>query len=448
MKKSIWRRKWFIALLIVLSVIILAGGIVLAIYWDLLTAEPQSSVLGTYYGLFGYAPLTGSETYYADYSDLFVSYDEEIQAGMSSQATDQEKVLAAYIIYRIACLSNATALQKAKYSVGSGLATGNVFLFDSEEPLAVSGGMNLNATYYDLLYPFEQPQQIADVYGENYTSFGVSEEYTQIPEGAVTSNREGLTRFGELFLMSSLPFARRSIYDEEQKTIWNGEATTCAINETSSVAKFKTKSRNFKTVDIGVSAPHSRVYGDDWGDPYGLTAKDLSIHVINTDTIIPSSVIINEHTGTDVVDNPAPFYTVTFEIDTENGRGTDSSATYYAEQLYLSEAPSAFTAYLSNYHMYYTYLKINFSVFDNGYLRTWGTDETWEMYGEVTGIATATIVSNNNSTEAFCYDYDTIMQGFVNRYFGDISEVNRPRSALPFNDLLLEFEPQEYGSYR
>lgn len=448
MKKSIWKRKWFIALFVVFSVIIVAGGIILGCFWDLLTAEPQESVLGTYYGLFGYAPITGIDTYYADYSNLFVSYSDEIQAAMDEEATDQEKVLAAYIIYRIACLSNATALQKAKYSIGSGLATGNVYLFNSEEPLAVSGGMNLNATYYELLYPFEQPAEVSDIYGEGYSSFGVSEEYTQIPAGAVTSNREGFTRIGEIVLNSTLPFARRSIYDDNEKTIWTGDAKTCVITENSSVAEFSTKSRNFRTAVLGGEQPYTRVYGDDWGDPYGLTAKDLSIHIINTDTIIASSVEITEYTGTDINDNPTPFYSVSFEIDTESGRGTESSATYYAEQLYLAEAPAAFTAYLSNYHMNYTYLKVDFSVFDNGYLRTWGTDETWEMYGEVTGVATATITSNNNSTEAFCYDYDTIMQGFSNRYFGDISAVNKPKTALPFYELLSEFEPEEYGGYR
>lgn len=446
MKKSIWKRKWFIALLVFLSVVLIGASVVLALYWDLLTAKPKDSILGSYYGLFGYAPQTGAESFYIDYSQLFATYNNEIQAGINEGATNQEKTLAAYIIYRIACLSNATALQKAKYSVGSGVATGNVFLFNNDEPLEVKGGLNLNATYYDLLYPFEQPINVADVY-DNYMSFGVSEEYTQIPQGAVSSNREALTRFGEMFLMSSLPFARRSIYDDEKKTIWNGEATSCEITETRSIANFKTKSRSFKTIDI-VDSAHSRVYGEDWGDPYGSTAQDLSIHIINTDTIIPSTVVITKHIGADIAENPLPCYSVTFEIDTEQGRGTSESATYYAEQLYLAEAPSAFTAYLSNYHMYYTYLKVSFSVFNNGYLRTWGTDETWEMYGEVTGIATATITSNNNSTEAFCYDYDTIMQGFVNRYFGDMNEVNRPRSALPFDDLLSEFEPQAYGDYR
>lgn len=448
MKTNIWKRKWFIALIIVLGVIVIAASVVLGIFWDLITQKPQESVLGTYYGLFGYAPMVGDDTYFIDYSNKMLTYKNEIEAGMDEDATDSEKVNAAYIIYRIACLSNATCLQKAKYSIGSGIATGSVYLLDNEDPIEVSGGMNLNATYYDLIYPFIKPSDVSSVYGDSYQSYGVSEEYTQIPLGAVTSNHEGLTRIGEIFLNSSLPFARRSIYDKTHKIVWSGNATTCVISEDKSVADFSAKSRNFRNFNYEEQSSIIREYNEDWGDEYGSTAKDLSIHIISPDTIIADTVQITEHLGTTINDDSIPFYTVKFEVDTETARGTENSATYFAEQLYLSEAPVAFTSYLSDYSMNYTYLKVDFSVFNNGYLRTWGTDETWEMRGEITGIATATVTSNNNSVEAFCYDYDTIMQGYVNRYFGDIDKVNEPKSALPFYDLISNIEAQEYGNYR
>lgn len=141
------------------------------------------------------------------------------------------------------------------------------------------------------------------------------------------------------------------------------------------------------------------------------------------------------------------YYSVHFEVDTETGRGTTSSATYYAEQLYLSQAPTAFTDFLSGYNLYYSALKVEMTVFENGYIRTWGTDETWVMSGNL-GDISATVTSQNDSTEAFCYDYDTIMQGFSNRYFGNLEGVDLPKEELPFYAELQNYPPQEYGTYR
>ena len=78
------------------------------------------------------------------------------------------------------------------------------------------------------------------------------------------------------------------------------------------------------------------------------------------------------------------------------------------------------------------------------------TLEKWEMKGLASFIIKldASIYSVNQTTEYFSYDYDTVWQGFSNRYFGDNENVNLPRENLPFYSILEKFEPQEYGTYR
>ena len=74
------------------------------------------------------------------------------------------------------------------------------------------------------------------------------------------------------------------------------------------------------------------------------------------------------------------------------------------------------------------------------------------MTFEITAISnmdiSCTLTSNNFSEEAYCYEHDTIMQGFVNRWIGDNQYVNKPIEELPFYDNLEGIEKQEYGTYR
>ena len=192
----------------------------------------------------------------------------------------------------------------------------------------------------------------------------------------------------------------------------------------------------------------ARPYDESWGDIYGLTAKDMSLHVINPDTILGDTVKIAKVTGIGIDEEEIEYYSVEFELDTVSNKGTPQSATYYAEQFYKAQAPDAFMNYLQDYFLNYSYLKVRFGVFTNGYFRTWSTKETWSMGGKIANAATAEIISDNDSMEAFCYDYDTVMQGFVNRYYGDLPIANMPMSSLPFYSLLQSYTPQEYGSYR
>ena len=142
-------------------------------------------------------------------------------------------------------------------------------------------------------------------------------------------------------------------------------------------------------------------------------------------------------------------------VDAE-GNTFDIHATWYAEQLYLANAGLDFLNSLGNYSLRYSELKVNMTVFDNGYIRTWSTDETWIMSANIThdlvvklfGSASATLTSKNESSEVYCYNHDTIMQGFVNRWIGGNENVGMPMSELPFADKLAGYEAQEYGTYR
>ena len=444
-----------IAIVLAVVIVALSGAGLLWYFWDMIFNKPENSDLGSYYGYFGYAPDTeGSDAVYIDYSDRLLSFQVEIETGMAENAADEDKALAAYIIYRVACLADATAGKKAKYSIGTGTATGSLQgQAAGSTPVLVSGSMNLTATYYNLKWPFSPLPSVDSIYNDDtYHSYEVSEEYTQIPAGGVSSSEEALATLGEPFLRMALPFARRSIITPDYKVVCNGEQSSSVITPTAVTANFSDKKSSYskKTMEeVEAENTFQRQYGETWGDIYGLTARDTSIHIINPDTIIGSSVEISKQTGSGLEGGNVDYYSVKFEVDTETGRGTPESATYYAERLYISQAPQAFLDYLEGYQMYYSELKVEMTVFENGYLRTWGTDETWVMNGSVALVGIqAELSSQNRSTEAFCYDYDTIMQGFSNRYFGNHESVGLPREDLPFYAELQNYSPQEYGTYR
>lgn len=434
-------------------VIVLIGGGVLYYFKDLIFNKPQDSELGEYYGLFGYAPIVGDGTLYIDYSNKFVEYAAEIEAGMAEGATSEQKALAAYIIYRIGCLADATQLMSAKYTIGSGVATGTVNMGETE--IDVSGAMNLTASYYNLKYPFTIPSTVEDIYTTAYQKYCVSEEYTQIPKDGVSGSNEDIVKLGEPTLRSTLPFARKTILTPTKKVIWSADQSTCVITPDKATAEFPVRSKYFSIKsqeDImaeELADDITRPYDSSWGDVYGLTSHDMSIHIINPHTIIGDSVIITKVLGKDILENDKYYYTAEFDIDTVNGSGTTESATYYAENIFKSQAPEIFINFLNGYYLTYSALSIKMSVYENGYFRTFSTNDTWAMGGEVKAVgATAAITSVNSSTEAYCYDYDTIMQGFLNRYYGDMEEVNLPMNELPFISNLSEFTAEPYGSYR
>ena len=428
-------RKWEIALIVIAIIIALIGGGLLYVFWDVIFSKATNSDLGPFPDNFGYFSDINNYGIYKDYSEHFAQFEDEIQAGMAEDATDEEKALAAYIIYRVACLSNSTTPEFAKYTTGGGSATGDLVMGSS---IQVGGKMNMTSTYYNI---------VAE--DGKYTA---QEEYTQVPKGAITASQEGLAGIGELLINGLLPFARRTIATPEETITWNGDSKSSVITEEGVTGKFEEKEKAFtvKTAEqIAEEAKYNRPYGDDWYDEYGLSSHDLSIHIINPQTIIPSSVKISEEYGSDLNGRDLKYYVVDFEVDTVTNRGTEQSATYYAEQLYLANAPLDFLDQLGGYSLYYSELKVKMTVFQNGYIRTWETDETWIMQANVTAVdASCTLTSKNFSTEAYCYDHDTIMQGFVNRWIGDSEFVNKPMEDLPFADELAGYEKEEYGTYR
>lgn len=446
-------KKWEIALIVIALIIALIGGGALYLFWDVIFSKATDSQFGAFPENFGYFNDIKKYDLYKDYSDHFAQFEEEIQRGMADDATDEEKVLAAYIIYRVACLTNATAPEYAKYTTGGGSATGDLKVNDTTAQ--VGGSMNMTSTYYTILDPTETPQNVADLYNGKVDKYVAQEEYTQIPKGGITASDEGLVDIGELFINMLLPFARRSIVTPEETITWNGDSKSSKITEENVTAKFDDKKKAFTTKtaeQIAEEAKYNRPYGDDYYDEYGLNAHDISIHIINQETIIPSSVKITENVTNDLKGREVKYYEVEFEVDTETNRGTELSATYYAEQLYIANAPLEFLNNLGGYKLYYSNLKIKMGVFENGYMRTWATDETWIMQADVTAIEkmdiSCILTSKNFSEEAYCYEHDTIMQGFVNRWIGDSEFVNKPIEDLPFYDKLADLEKEAYGTYR
>ena len=448
-------KKWEIALIVIALIITIVGGALLYVFWDVIFSKATASDLGDYPENFGIFADSTEYSIYKDYSEHLAQFEDEIKAGMADDATDEEKALAAFIIYRVACLTNATAPEKAKYTTGGGRATGVLEMGGSS--IEVGGGMKMTSTYYDILYPNNTPANVDDLYNGSYGLYTAKEEYTQLPssddpEYGITASQDGLAPIGEVLIGALLPFARRGIDTPEKSITWNGDAKSSVITPDGVTGKFKDNKDSYivKTAEqVKEEATYLRPYGDDWYDEYGLSSHDISTHIINTKTIIPSSVKIEEFYGEDVNGKLLKCYSAEFEIDTETNRGTPDSATYYAEQLYLANAPLDFLNELGGYKLYYSELKIKMTLFENGYIRTWETDETWVMSANIDAVsATCTLTSRNFSNEAYCYDHDTIMQGFVNRWIGDSANVNMPMEDLPFYDLLKDYEKQAYGTYR
>lgn len=443
-------RGWLITLITIVT-IIAVGTASVFIALEALSGGGTDSTLADAPLTFGDSIAKNSNTYTL-YSDLIAQYEDEIKAGMDANATDEEKVLAAWILYRIASMADYNAPEKAKYATGGGRATGDLLI--GENTISVGGGMNMTSTYFTIL----------DSQGNKYVA---QEEYTQVPAGTVeaTSNDKPNNMFisaGEAALPAFLGFARRGLVTPEKTVTWAGANESSVITETGVTGKFVDKEKQYSVLTAAEAAEkaaaYERDYGDDWGDAYGGTAPDLSIHVINLDTIIPDSVVITKTLFSD-------YYTVSFDVDVNAivGQGVDAEgntfdihATWYAEQLYLANAGLDFLNSLGDYSLRYSELKVNMTVFDNGYIRTWSTDETWIMSANIThdlvvswfGSASATLTSKNQSSEVYCYNHDTIMQGFVNRWIGDNETVGMPMSELPFADKLAGYEAQEYGTYR
>ncbi|HQC54748.1 MAG TPA: hypothetical protein PKX91_03380 [Clostridia bacterium] len=438
--------------IIIISVIILTSGLgfTLWYYTEMIRHKPTESVLGERFGSFGYAPITmGENAYFENFSSRFDTYSTEINAGMSIDSSPDQKKLAAYILYRIGCLANDTALFNARHVLGSGVATGiigNEFMEDVE----VSGKINISSSYYNLMWP----QNKNATFEEKIKSskYLVSEEYTQIPADGVSASSDAIVDLGEPLLRKTLPFARRAITTPEYCVICHGEPSSAVITASGTTANFesRTKYEVTKTEEAQEESKFVRHYSDDFFDEYGLNAKDASLFLINLETIKGETVEITKHTGKDLNEKDVPYYTVWFDIDCDTNKGTENSATYFAEQFYTAMTPDIFKSFLSNYSLLYSGLKIGFSIFQTGYFRTFETEEQWEMKGLASFIikVNASVLSNNKTTEYFSYDYDTVWQGFSNRYFGDNEHVNLPRKELPFYETLKGFEPQEYGTYR
>jgi hypothetical protein len=435
---------WLVTIITIVTIIaVLASAI--SITLAAMGSKNSDSKLGAAPETFGDSISKNSDVY-TSYEELIEQYKAEIEAGMAEDATDEQKVLAAYILYRIASMADYNAPEKAKYSTGGGRATGELTL--GETVMTVGGGMNMTSTYYTIL--------------DKGNKYCAQEEYTQVPAGSVEASEQIFIDAGEAALPAFLGFARRTISTPDETITWGGKNESSVITETGVTGKFEDKANKYKVLTAEeakeAAKKYERVYGEDWGDAYGGKAPDLSIHVINQNTIIADSVEITKELLSD-------YYTVKFDVDVNAivGQGVDAEGnpydihtTWYAEQLYLANAGLDFLNSLGSYSLRYSELKVEMTVFDNGYIRTWATNETWIMSANIThdivvslfDSASAKLTSKNESYEVYCYNHDTIMQGFVNRWIGDNEKVGKPMADLPFADKLAGYEKQEYGTYR
>ena len=198
-------RGWLITLITIVT-IIAVGTASVFIALEALSGGGTDSTLADAPLTFGDSIAKNSNTYTL-YSDLIAQYEDEIKAGMDANATDEEKVLAAWILYRIASMADYNAPEKAKYATGGGRATGDLLI--GENTISVGGGMNMTSTYFTIL----------DSQGNKYVA---QEEYTQVPGGTVeaTSNDKPNNMFisaGEAALPAFLGFARRGLVTPEKK---------------------------------------------------------------------------------------------------------------------------------------------------------------------------------------------------------------------------------------
>ena len=454
---------WAIALIVFALIIAIIGCTLLGVFWDIWFTEQTDSNLGQFYKPFGYSPVTTaveSDSIYVDYTDHFAQFSAEIERAMEPDATDEEKALAAYIIYRVGCLSNATATEKAKYSIGGGEAKGTLSI--NKDVYNVGGGMNMTSTYYTLLdskdghkIPASIDRAGIDAFKANNETYVAYEEYTQIPADGIWADDDALVDTGNMVIRSILPFARRIIETPEGKVTWSGNAQSAVITPESATGDFSGTSGEFKRQtkeEVIEESKYLRDYSDpNWYDIYGLTAPDLSLHVITPKTILGSTVEITKQEGFGIDGEVAVYYSVKFKVDTETYRFTDESPTRYAEALYMMYVPEMIFDYVDDYSYYYDKLDVEMTVFENGYVRTWSTDERWVMQGSfsVLGLKLAAqIAAETFSTEAYCYEHDTIMQGFVNRWIGDHKHADVPMSELPFYEQLKDYDPEPYGTYR
>ena len=477
-------RGWLISLITIVLVIVIAVSAVL-IY----VAKAGDSLSGSAGKVpapkgFDIADYTFDDAFYAkyaNYTEQLAGYEELLEKCLTvydpetgevvrePEATDEELVLAAWILYRVASKADFNAPEKAKYSIGGGYAGGELKLAKMfKDGLEVGGGMDMSSSYYTIL-------------DDNGNKYVAQEEYTQFPEGSIDASDDDLVFWGEWGIPALLAFARRSIVTPEKTVTMAGDSASAKIKEdgvTGDFEKVCTYTTLTATEQAEKEAAYKRVYGDDWNDEYGGTAPDLSIHVINTDTIIPESVEITALAATDVNGNEIKIYNVKFDIDVyyvmdpgadgiagdhspENPTGgeygkDDKTPTWYAEQLYLANAGMGFLEGLGGYDLSYSKLSVTMEVFENGYIRSWVTDEVWAMEANIThkdvvsiaGKGYCKLISENYSEEYYTYDHDTIMQGFVNRWIGDNANVNIPMSSLPFAEELAKYEKQAYGTYR
>ncbi|MFW5780924.1 MAG: hypothetical protein ACOCWI_05680, partial [Bacillota bacterium] len=118
--------------------------------------------------------------------------------------------------------------------------------------------------------------------------------------------------------------------------------------------------------------------------------REKANFVINTDTILPDTVELEV-----VEDNGVNRYDISFALNCEDT--SPGSATYY-------EAEAIKRKMGQSQQFTFTYMDVSFSVYENGYMTNWTTNQSYRITQDLGPLGSVIIDADNYKREAISYD--------------------------------------------
>jgi hypothetical protein len=171
--------------------------------------------------------------------------------------------------------------------------------------------------------------------------------YTQESYVMMTALR-GATTAVEDIMKNAIMFADRIVSDSEGTRVYRGRNPVISANEAS--ATWGTRSNPYTAVQ--------RTYAD--GD-----IREKSDFIVSYDNIIKDTVKVDKVSGF----RGAFRYDIEFNLDVSDN--SPSGAVYFEAEGIKRQVGSALNS------LDFTNLKITMSIYENGYMTAWGTDQTW-----------------------------------------------------------------------
>jgi len=320
-------------------------------------------------------------------------YSPNIISGYVNNTTD--KTLLAYKMYRYACLTYGTVSEKSWHLY----AEGKVEALDASANLIASG------------VRFEKRR------GNTYLANTVLKNISMISQTdggvlglAAINVAKDLVQYGE-----------KRIYQEDYDYLVTADDDSFYLDDTFDIASAEftgniIKYDNSTHIDAKKKKGYVyRGYPNDWYDEYGLSSPEKTDFIINTESIKGDTVQVVERQDK----NANKYYELSFDVDCKKVLSGGTTATYYFEQFMINHLDlydSAFKDF--DIDIKYNSLHLTMEIWDNGYFRSWKTDESWTVNAAILGIAvpaTTTITSY----EYFSYDpkdniFDEMYNAIVN----------------------------------